>query len=49
MSPYELGAAARLSNDPEPVCPFPEHTREYSQYAEGFCEAKPLTVPEGLS
>lgn len=42
---YERGAQARLSGEPEPVCPYREGTRAYQSFALGFCEAKPLTVP----
>lgn len=42
---YMKGREARLSDDAEPLCPFTAGTFEYSDFADGFCEARPLTVP----
>lgn len=41
-SPYKLGEVARLSDSPEPFCPFCPGSDDYKQFAEGFCNAKPL-------
>lgn len=42
---YRQGAAARLSDQAEPDCPYTPGTPEYSDFADGFCEAAVLQVP----
>lgn len=42
---YQEGAAARLSNNPEPDRPYAPGSPEYTHFAEGFCNAKPLSIP----
>lgn len=35
---YQLGKKHCSSDDPEPTCPFPVNTSQYSSYCDGFCE-----------
>jgi hypothetical protein len=38
MTPYEEGKAAQESDHAEPICPYVAGTKEYKEFAEGFCE-----------
>tara|TARA_R110002126_G_scaffold10384_7_gene47321 strand:- start:2621 stop:2830 length:210 start_codon:yes stop_codon:yes gene_type:complete len=42
---YQESAAARISNNPEPDCPYAPGSPEYTHFAEGFCNAKPISIP----
>lgn len=42
---YKEGERARLSGHLEPMCPYAPGSNDYTEFANGFCEVKPLIAP----